>query len=126
MTCFEVSVNGERLCRAGVGEFGVLSAMTSWVRRRDPPPSDVEDWREEELVLDVGGLHAGGRGGDDEHRRWPGRPLKLGDVVTIQVIENETCDEPESRTTVVKREEAERQRQQYLRLKEKFETQGGA
>lgn len=65
MISFEVSVNGERLCRAGVGEYGVLSAIATWGRRQGPPPPGAEDWTDKEwtdetLELDVGGFHRKG------------------------------------------------------------------
>jgi hypothetical protein len=30
MICFEISINGEGFCTAGVGEDGVLDASVSW------------------------------------------------------------------------------------------------
>lgn len=32
MVCFEIWVNGERLCTAGVGDFGGLTTFLSWAR----------------------------------------------------------------------------------------------
>jgi hypothetical protein len=55
MIAFEVSLNGKRVCTAGVQDFGVLSAIVSWVRRR---PAQSRDGKtiEEELTVEVGGL----------------------------------------------------------------------
>jgi hypothetical protein len=52
--------NNERLCVAGVGDFGVLTACVSWVA---PSPDRLDRWATEgiseqpaELNLQVGGL----------------------------------------------------------------------
>jgi hypothetical protein len=36
MIAFDVFLNRKKLVRAGVGTDGVLTAMTTWVRRRAP------------------------------------------------------------------------------------------
>jgi len=33
MICFEVKINGNKVCVAGVGESGVLSSIINWVKR---------------------------------------------------------------------------------------------
>src|SRR5207244_13340347 len=57
MIAFEVSLNRKRVCTAGVPDFGVLSAILSWVRRR-PDQSRGGKTIEEELTAEVGGLHS--------------------------------------------------------------------
>ena len=88
---FEVSVNGERLCIAGVKGFGVLGAILSWVKRnpeRFPetaPSSDLETWSAEELSLDV----AGSDGNDTQELKslkWVDKLLKVGDVIEIKIL----------------------------------------
>jgi hypothetical protein len=123
---FEVFVNGERFCLAGVGERGVLSAIATWSQRTGPPPPGVEateeEWTEETLELDVGGFYRNGPTGDGEHLRWLKRELKPGDVITINIVETESWDEPSTRTPYVSKDETERERQYYMRLKRKFEA----
>ena len=53
MICLEVQINGERICRAGVGEFGVLASSITWVNNRRE--RSVEDGGER-VSLNVGGF----------------------------------------------------------------------
>ena len=41
MRCFEVDVNGERYCLAGVGDVGALSAFVTYVGVRGPDGATV-------------------------------------------------------------------------------------
>jgi hypothetical protein len=57
MLCFEVSLNGERLCTAGVGEYGVLSTILTWVwSRTEEVGSPEREERKRKPDLHVGGL----------------------------------------------------------------------
>ena len=95
MKAFEVLLKGEKLCTAGVGELGAMSAMVSWVRRQGLRTlSRHTDAVEEELELGVGGLIAP----TEEHVSWEKeRPLQIGDEVTIKIITAENVDEPSIR-----------------------------
>ncbi len=84
MLCFEVSVNGERWCRAGIGEFGSMDAAVTWV--------GVDGGSEPPTTLSVTGLPAGGRG---VHWRDITRRLVPGDVVAVRLVECEP-DPPET------------------------------
>ena len=53
MICFEVQINGERMGRAGIGEFGVLTSGITWVNNHQQ--RSLEDGVER-VSLDVGGL----------------------------------------------------------------------
>ena len=87
MICFEIFVNGKRICLAGV-EFGVLAAhLTSWQGTLEEG-STTE--RESQLHLFVSGTT------DGKHFRWPEpnlTPLAVGDEVTFRVVEADTPDE---------------------------------
>ena len=82
MICFEVWVNGEKICLAGVGETGVLSSIVSWGGKQGWPP--------EKPNLRVGGLV------NKEHVRWTEKEhiLEVGDEVTLKVVEADTAEEP--------------------------------
>ena len=87
MIAFVVSVNGQRVATIGVGDSGVLSAIVRWAGRA----GEAGD-----LGLDIGGLDTR----TDEHIRWPHPPeIKVGDMITIQVIEADTVDMPTDRKT---------------------------
>jgi hypothetical protein len=104
MIGFEVSLNGRRLCVAGANDASVLTAILSFVSKRN------------ELELEIGGL-AG-----EAHLKWPspGR-LGVGDEVTVRIVETDRPDPPaisqrEDRASIEKGE-----RRYYERLKQKYE-----
>lgn len=78
MICFEIWVNGEKICLAGVDESDVLCAIIDGARKQRKS-----------------NLHVGGLVGD-EHVRWTEREhiLEVGDEVTIKIVESDTADEP--------------------------------
>jgi hypothetical protein len=76
--CFEVAVNGERWCRAGIGEFGSMDAAVTWV--------GVDGGSEPPTTLSVSGLP---HGGSTIHWRDVVRRLVPGDVVEIRLVEGE-------------------------------------
>jgi hypothetical protein len=79
MLCFEVSVNGERWCRAGIGEFGSMDAAVTWVGVDGAGP-------EPSTTLSVTGLP---HGGGSVHWRDIVRRLVPGDVVEIRLVEGD-------------------------------------
>jgi len=93
---FEVFRNHERLCVAGVGDFGVLTACVSWVAHRR---ETLERWKTEgiseqqptELNLQVGGLQ-NDEGASALHLRWSDATLRVGDEIKIHVIDASQVD----------------------------------
>ncbi len=116
MIAFRVSLNGKSLCTAGVRDFGVLSTIVTWVRRK---PENSRDGKsiEEELTADIGGLDSKSK----EHLQWLNRPLTVGDSVTIDIVEAKRIDKPKRRY----REDpkmVERAKRYFERLKKEFEA----
>ncbi len=96
MICFDVFINGECICRAGVdADHGVLSSILTWIRRDlDQFPQEARDRIDrEELSLNVAG-HVNRGGKDFEHLEWIKRPLSPGDDVTIRIVDAATADKP--------------------------------
>ncbi len=90
MIAFEIHLNGEKLCVAGIGERGVLSQHLSWVGR-ELKAKDVE-LKTIEPYLHIGGLV------NDQHVSWiKQRTLDVGDEVVIKIVEVEVADEPTNR-----------------------------
>lgn len=79
---FKVSVNDELLTRAGLNnhQFVVTCILNSFRRELIP---------EEALDVNVSGLITK----NNQHVKWASAPLKLGDKITIEVI-NEGFDTP--------------------------------
>jgi hypothetical protein len=76
---YEININGQRICLAGMGDNGVLSTN---VLGMDSPG------RERQFRLTVSGRDDN----TDMRLAWPVKDLQLGDVVSIRLIE---IDEPE-------------------------------
>lgn len=94
MTIFDVYLNDRKLCRAGVGADGVLTALVRWVKLTGVPATKARRLGEpvEETALDVGGLS------EDVHKKWlEGRRLKAGDRVTIVIGTSGASDPPAHR-----------------------------
>jgi len=84
MRAFEVSINRKRLCLAGIGDDGVLSAIVNWVTREASG----------NLFLEVGGLISPA----DEHVAWVShKRLRVGDRVEVRIVEARSVDKPKMR-----------------------------
>jgi hypothetical protein len=101
MRAFKVEVNGKRICVAGVGTNGVLSAITncggSPARRGD-------------LFLHVGGLFSE----TDEYATWTLLKLKVGDRIVLKVVETDSVDKPRERY-LLDSKTSERNQKAYVR-----------
>ncbi len=108
MRAFKVYLNGKRLCLAGIGDDGVLTADVGSVvgRGRD------------ELWLGVGGLISP----DGEHVRWQERrQLREGDEVRIKVVEAEVVDKPRRRYRSDPRKDLAAQKRYVREMAKKFD-----
>jgi hypothetical protein len=84
MRTFEVYLNGKKLCLAGIGDDGVLSAIATWV---------IGKRKKGDMRLMVGGLISP----TDEHVSWPDRKLRVGDEIRICIRETLSADTPKTR-----------------------------
>lgn len=85
MKAFLITKNGKRLCLAGVGSSGVLTAIATWVKSPRKPNS-------ERTGLTVGGLTE-----RHDHIRWAKDvPLAVGDEITIRLVKTAKVDRPSS------------------------------
>jgi hypothetical protein len=122
MIAFEISIDGQKKCTAGVSDLGVMSVIASWVRRvsRDPASGQaMPDRFEEELTLDVGGLAHDPDGGAVQVR-WLQHPLKVGQQITLAIVETEAVDPPWTRERTDPTWTERRKREYYERLKREY------
>jgi hypothetical protein len=122
MIAFEISINGQKACTAGVSPAGVTSVIASWVRRPSGDSISGEpfgDPFEEELTLDVGGL-THDPDGASVHLRWLRQPLRPGQQITIAVLETGAADPPQKREREDPAWAAQRKREYYERLKREY------
>ena len=117
MPVFHVYLNGKKVTAAGVGDLGVLGAHVTWVRRAGEhtlsrKPGSVK----EELRLHVGGLISP----TNEHVRWLDHGLKVGDEVSIRVVEDARVDRPRSRQRRDRTKELRSQKRYVREMAKKF------
>jgi len=91
MTAFEVYLNGEKLCTAGLGDEGVLSTLLSW--RGNQPYKDGTAPASASLEFSVGGLISA----TGEQVRWAEPKIQLGDEIRIRLVNVESADTPQKR-----------------------------
>jgi hypothetical protein len=85
MICFEISLNGRKICTAGVGDQRVeMTALVCAVAGS----ADGSETSEPTITLDVKGAT------DDLHMTWLDGfdDMRLGDTVTLRVVD---CAEPD-------------------------------
>jgi hypothetical protein len=120
MIAFDVFLNRKKLARAGVGSDGVLTAITTWVRRRASQTDGKKRQWDRDLSFSLSGYRST-NGEVGEHFNWEDRKLKPGDVLTIKVLTAARVDEPRRRIAEDPKLLERSQRRYYRRLKRKFE-----
>jgi hypothetical protein len=83
MRAFKVRLNGKRVCVAGIKGDCVANVNVT----------HVVGYGRNELYLFIGGLMSA----TEEHVRWKVPTLKVGDLVSIKVVETDTADAPVQR-----------------------------
>lgn len=98
MIALEVALNGKRVCIAGAEDLGVLSAAISAVGKlgRKTVPSRPEETSD--LFYSVGGLTSRSDPNTNVHVNWQSiARLKIGDTITVKMVETERADRARSR-----------------------------
>jgi hypothetical protein len=89
MIAFEIYLNDHKMCRAGIGDSGVLSAIVTWAATTMSTGT-----RNESLFLNVGGLI----NPEHKHVSWINEKfLAVGDTVQISIVEADSVDEHQRR-----------------------------
>jgi hypothetical protein len=100
---FELWINGQRMCLAGIDGAGVMSLTMSRVQnsptdferlpKRKKSQYSVEEYLSEKVHLSLGGLICSGeQPRDHRHVVWHGQNLKVGDDVRIRVLPDGDID----------------------------------
>jgi hypothetical protein len=125
MICFQIFINGKKICTAGIqSEFGVLTSILTWVKR-DLSQFSSEDRHkmyEEEIDFNVGGHISYGKN-DYENLDWIKRSLSPGDEIKIKIIESPQADEPSSRVRSDPDFVEKQKRKYFERLKNEYEKE---
>lgn len=86
MIALEVLVNGQPYRTMGFSDFGMVTAGVNWLRIEKKTGPIHED------------LHVAGSGVDrvgGEYLTWDPQALKLGDEVTIRIVDLDKIDPPD-------------------------------
>jgi hypothetical protein len=86
MPAFLISVNGRKLCTAGLAEDGVVTTIVNAISNQGPEAGAEK----EVLELHVGGLISRTR----EHVAWLERQLEPGDEISIRILDHASPDAP--------------------------------
>ena len=110
MLVFQVQLNDEMPVRAGAPTAAVLTVIASYVSARS------------ELELTVGGLMRP-EGEPSEHADWLKRELKVGDRVTLTLLESDRVDAPVSVRVDDPAATEREKRRYYERLKAEYDRE---
>lgn len=128
MYALKVSVNSEEAMVVGKDDLGVLSAFVTCAGALGKASHPVREGEPADLFLSAGGRTARPPELPDEHVRWiSNRPLRVGDVVRVELLETDMADAPISGVEAEKLKHDEREyfehcKKVYHSLREKYET----
>ena len=96
MIAFEVFHNGRRVCRAGAEDLGVLHvSVAAGGNLGNKVASAILEGKGAEIHYHVGGLTARKDPKTDVHLNWKSvAPLKIGDTISVKILESDTADKP--------------------------------
>jgi hypothetical protein len=129
MYALKVRINDEAPTIAGANDLGVLNATVSCVGKLGSTSRPVREDEAADLFITVGGLTARASDVPDEHLNWVSqKPLKIGDLISVEVLDTPSVDAPINGKEAVKRKHDEREyfehcKKVYLSLREKYEAQ---
>jgi hypothetical protein len=124
MIAFRININGESIVTAGQDDWSVLSTHVDALR-------DKENLEKFDLSFSVGGLSLENEENFCQHFRWASQNLKVGDIVSVEIIESDTVENPKKRyrsdheiqeNPFTEEEARELRYQDYLELKKEFES----
>ncbi len=97
MIALQVSLNGKRVCIAGAEDLGVLSAVISAVGKLGSKTVPARPNEASDIFYSVGG-RTSRSSCEDVHVDWQSiAPLKIGDTISVKVIQTHRADRPRSR-----------------------------
>lgn len=127
MYALKVQVNKEDPIVAGASDLCVLNAIINCLGKLGETARAVREGEDADLFLSVGGLTARHQDLPDEHLYWvSNRPLYVGDIVRVEIIETDAADLAGDAAAAEKRQHDEREyfehcKKVYLKLSEKYE-----
>jgi hypothetical protein len=128
MYALKVRVNSEAAILVGKNDLGVLSAFVTCVGVLGDASHALREGQQADLFLSAGGRTSRPPELPDEHLRWiSNRPLQVGDVVSMELLETDVADAPTSGVEAEKQKHDEREyfehcKKAYYSMREKYEV----
>ena len=129
MYALKIRINDEVPVIAGADDLGVLNAIVTCAGKLGSGSRAGRVDEPADLFITVGGLTSRASDKPDEHLNWMSqRPLRIGDVISVEVMDTLNADAPSSGKETEKRTDDERQyfehcKKGYFSLCEKYEGQ---
>ena len=126
MIAFNVEIDGTHVVCTGVEDWSILALHVNAARKE----ANGRDY----IDFNVGGLTLPDAEQVQHHFRWPNKPLAVGSVVTVKVVEIDHADEPAKRyrsdakvqeSPFTDKELRQMRYEDYLSLKAEFDPTGG-
>lgn len=130
MFALKVQINDNAPVTGGSEDLGVLSAILTCTGKLGPSSVPFRDDGTHDFTFRLGGLTSRAKGEADEHLVWmEHHELKLGDKVTVQIVETDDVDPVRSGREAEEAAHDERAyfehcKQAYLDLRGKYESEG--
>ena len=112
----EITVEGQRVCTAGLPEFGVVTCILDGRRRLAAHTVDGKDEPGWTYEFRVGGVH-GPEPEVQEFLEWHESELQVGQEVVVRLVEIDEVDEPAERRRETKGDVIEQKRKYLEHLK---------
>ena len=129
MFAFKVRINDQKPVVGGSDDLGVLSAILTATGKLGANSCPRRDDGTHEFTFRLGGLTSRPKGVVDEHLDWLTHDeLKLGDTITVEIVQTDHPDPVVSGKEAEQRQDDEREyfehcKRAYLALRSKYETE---
>ena len=129
MYALKVSINEKSPVIGGADDLGVLTAIVTCSGKLGAASVSARDDETQDFSFRLGGLTSRQKGTPNEHQTWlTNNELKLGDKITIEIVETENPDPVISGKVAEQREHDERKyfdhcKRAYLEMRSKYETE---
>jgi hypothetical protein len=130
MIALKVQIKDNAPVTGGSRDLGVLSAILTCAGKLEPETMLSRQNEKQDVTFRLGGLTSRAKGKLDEHLAWlEHHDLKLGDKVTVQIIETDKADAVRSGIAADEAADDERAyfehcKQTYFDLRGKYESEG--
>lgn len=128
MYALKIQINDEAPIIAGADDLSVLNATVNCVGKLGSASRPMREDEPADLFISVGGLTSRASDVPDEHLNWISqKPLRIGDLISIEVLDTPNANAPISGKEAEKRKHEEREyfehcKKAYLKLREKYEA----